>query len=262
MSNVIKHLSIQKKLELSSLQHESNDRMLPIKNRITEAEEEILRNEQILEGLLDKVNLILNQPVHNIISHEGSSKIPSINEISIEIDNEDTEAALNNEETNLQNSSLIDETEVFNSEMVLENEIVDASDHNDFWGNLDDFSHIDNEFKVKSIFDDVNLNFDVSDKPGQINKQVEELQSDVVNKSFNQEEDNNEIDNVLVEQIDTIKSMYIVGKLAGEDLSDNNGNLIISKSSLITKEVVDRANRAGKLADLIINMQLSGPGVG
>lgn len=65
------------------------------------------------------------------------------------------------------------------------------------------------------------------------------------------------VDTSLIEQIDAIKSQYIVGKVAGEDLYDQAGNLIIAKSTKITREVVEEANRLGKLAELIVNMKLS-----
>ena len=64
----------------------------------------------------------------------------------------------------------------------------------------------------------------------------------------------------LLEQIDSIKSQYIVGKVAGEDLMDSNGRLIISKSQVITSQAVNTAHREGKLAELIVNMKISGLG--
>ena len=64
----------------------------------------------------------------------------------------------------------------------------------------------------------------------------------------------------LLEQIDSIKSQYIVGKVAGEDLMDSKGRLIISKSQVITSQAVNTAHREGKLAELIVNMKISGLG--
>lgn len=64
----------------------------------------------------------------------------------------------------------------------------------------------------------------------------------------------------LLEQIDSIKSQYIVGKVAGEDLMDSKGRLIISKSQVITSQAVNAAHREGKLAELIVNMKISGLG--
>jgi len=47
-----------------------------------------------------------------------------------------------------------------------------------------------------------------------------------------------------------------VGKRAGEDLYDQLGVLIISQNQSITEEVVDQAEQAGKLAQLIIQMTI------
>jgi hypothetical protein len=62
---------------------------------------------------------------------------------------------------------------------------------------------------------------------------------------------------ILLEQIDSIKNQYIVGKVAGEDLLDHHGRIMVAKNSMITREVVERANEIGKLAELIVNMKLS-----
>ena len=78
-----------------------------------------------------------------------------------------------------------------------------------------------------------------------------EHQVQVIKPSPETESGNN--DNLL-EQIDAIKSRYIIGRVAGEDLHDANGNLIISKAHVITKQAVSLAHKEGKLAELIMNM--------
>lgn|GEM_PF-6933015 len=64
----------------------------------------------------------------------------------------------------------------------------------------------------------------------------------------------------LSEEISAIRNRYIVGKLAGEDLLDQHGELIIAKHEVITAEVLARADKAGKLADLIVNMKIARAG--
>jgi hypothetical protein len=61
-------------------------------------------------------------------------------------------------------------------------------------------------------------------------------------------------------EIMSIRNRYIVGKLAGEDLYDVNGRLIVSKGSTITPDMVDLAEKAGRLPDLIVNMKIAGVG--
>ena len=59
-------------------------------------------------------------------------------------------------------------------------------------------------------------------------------------------------------EIMSIRNRYIVGKIAGEDLHDADGRLIVAKSGLITAEIVDLAEKAGRLPDLIVNMKIPG----
>lgn len=59
-------------------------------------------------------------------------------------------------------------------------------------------------------------------------------------------------------EIKTIRHKYVVGKLAGEDLLDSGGKVIILKNELITPEVVEKAEMEGKLPELIINMVIPG----
>ncbi len=78
-------------------------------------------------------------------------------------------------------------------------------------------------------------------------------QSDkAVEKSENESIHQVEID----EDARYIRQKYIVGKIAGQDLFDRKGNLIIGGNSKITSQAVDLADREGKLPELIINMIL------
>lgn len=59
------------------------------------------------------------------------------------------------------------------------------------------------------------------------------------------------------EDAEYIRQKYIVGKIAGDDLYDRNGKLIIGRNGRITSQVVNYADREGKLPELIIHMILS-----
>ncbi|MCM8710207.1 hypothetical protein M2651_04095 [Clostridium sp. SYSU_GA19001] len=61
---------------------------------------------------------------------------------------------------------------------------------------------------------------------------------------------------LIAEDFNNIRYKYLVGKIAGEDLFDKNNNVIISKNSIITADVVNKAENEGKLAQLIVNMIL------
>ncbi len=60
----------------------------------------------------------------------------------------------------------------------------------------------------------------------------------------------------LTEEIDSIQQRYLVGKIAGKDLRDGKGRIIVSRNSIITSEIVKKANEEGVLSDLIINMKI------
>lgn len=69
-------------------------------------------------------------------------------------------------------------------------------------------------------------------------------------------EKRNQSSNVIDGEIQNIRRKYIVGKVAGEDLLDREGNFIIKKNEIITIETVQLAEKEGKLANLIVNMKL------
>ncbi|WP_274364179.1 hypothetical protein [Paenibacillus thermotolerans] len=62
----------------------------------------------------------------------------------------------------------------------------------------------------------------------------------------------------VTKEVRQLRYQYIVGKLAGEDLLSDSGDLIIAKHQPITEAVVDEADKEGKLALLIIQMTIPG----
>lgn len=64
------------------------------------------------------------------------------------------------------------------------------------------------------------------------------------------------------EEIRQLRYKYIVGKIAGDDLYDRRGGLIIARNAVITADAVNKADREGKLADLIVSMIIPGLGEG
>jgi hypothetical protein len=59
-------------------------------------------------------------------------------------------------------------------------------------------------------------------------------------------------------ELDALKRSYIVGKLAGEDLLDRRGHVLVARNIVITEEAIRLAEREGKLAELIVNMIIPG----
>ncbi|MHC1719622.1 MAG: hypothetical protein AB9844_02835 [Clostridiaceae bacterium] len=51
---------------------------------------------------------------------------------------------------------------------------------------------------------------------------------------------------------------HIIGKSSGKDIKDRSGDLIVAKGEIITEEIIEKADDAGKLSELIINMAIPG----
>lgn len=64
----------------------------------------------------------------------------------------------------------------------------------------------------------------------------------------------------LSDEIHSIQNRYIVGKAAGENLYAASGRLIVAKGQMITGEIVQNAEREGKLPELIVHMVIPGFG--
>ncbi|ATW23665.1 hypothetical protein DCMF_01620 [Candidatus Formimonas warabiya] len=60
----------------------------------------------------------------------------------------------------------------------------------------------------------------------------------------------------VLEEIERIREKYVVGRIAGADLFDRQKQLIIARNGIITSEVVKKAEKEGKLAELIVNMSM------
>lgn len=115
-------------------------------------------------------------------------------------------------------------------------------------GSPNEWAIIDNEFSIFGNKDDGSHAQPIKNEGIQTNH-LEQIESvDFYNDA-------------ILEQIDSIKTQYIVGKIAGEDLYDHQGHVIVARNSLLTREVVEQANENGKLAELIVNMKLNTEGV-
>jgi|GEM_PF-3907384 len=58
-------------------------------------------------------------------------------------------------------------------------------------------------------------------------------------------------------RVEELKLRYIVGKVAGKDLHDGSGRVIVQRGEGISKSVVAAAEEAGKLVELIVNMVIA-----
>jgi hypothetical protein len=53
-----------------------------------------------------------------------------------------------------------------------------------------------------------------------------------------------------------VRSKYLIGKIVGKDLFDKQGNLLFTKGSIITENLIKTVDKEGKLGELILNMEL------
>lgn len=104
--------------------------------------------------------------------------------------------------------------------------------------NTDDYIDKNEKIKIKNIME----------KP-----EIEKVENKGTDKLIKTELKN---DNVK-EDINRIRNKYLIGKVAGKDLVDSKGNIIVSKDSIITEETIIRAEKEGKLPELIVNMTIT-----
>lgn len=122
-----------------------------------------------------------------------------------------------------------------------------------------DFKHGDNFLKekdIKSVF-----NIEIKETEADLLDGTEFLESSV--RKFQEEKRNNkdqvekmETNKGVSNEINNLRNKYLIGKMAGADILDKNGQTLISKNTLITEEIVDKVESEGKLAELIVNMTI------
>lgn len=60
----------------------------------------------------------------------------------------------------------------------------------------------------------------------------------------------------IVSEREKVRSKYLIGKIVGKDLFDKQGNLLFTKGSIITENLIKTVDKEGKLGELILNMEL------
>lgn len=275
IERVIHYLEEKKAVEIEEIRKGHQERTSHINKQIEEMEIEIQSVEEIFADLLDQFTYQIENPGARRQSSEIEAK--AAGPLIIELD---SNQILSGHEAAVGIEPAVQEqdTQEFQIEEDKRNEekaVQTAAPvhHGDsFWGDLEtmanhsftalqeeslsnntEYDQIDKEFNKKvKVENDLSSPFQNS--ATEINSESKEYEKPELTDSIDRQSD------ALLEQIDSIKTQYIVGKVAGEDLSDLNGKVILSKNSVITRDAVERANQIGKLAELIINMKLAGSG--
>lgn len=135
-------------------------------------------------------------------------------------------------------------------EMSIENEI--QSLNNSLKNIQCNFDILLKTVAVKNNFPETVKGFKVIQYKGRNSKKM--LQNDTEKEIKKMAVNENEL--LDPKDYDSIRNMHILGKYAGDDLISKTGEIIVSKDALITEEVVQVAEDAGKLSELIINMTI------
>jgi hypothetical protein len=118
-----------------------------------------------------------------------------------------------------------------------------------FWG--EDFSE-DIKIEEDKILEEIHSEVD---QP-QVEDYIAAPKEEAKEKPLEQPKKTNLSSKAVTGEIENLRYKYLVGKLVGEDLLDDRGNIIASQNSKITTDIVNRAEREGKLSELILNMTL------
>lgn len=252
--------------------------------KIAEFEEKIKETQafldNILKDILDK-NEHLTEKVKDFIEKEGSYKfIPHrqgsskprsvkmratqtqevTNILAKPIENKKTEIIPYQEQNTTVKESKLDKKE--STELKKEVQSADSKQMFDqvLDQDLSNYSGVSEEKlaeKANEDFQKANLRHeDIEESPRepQITKAIE------INRTPQNEErpiyKANTENKAITIDISNIRSKYLIGKVAGADLLDKDRRVIVAKNAVITNEIVDKAEKEGKLAELIVNMAL------
>lgn len=278
IEKVLHYLEEKKVSEMEEVRKTYTERINKINQQIETLDVEIQSVEKLFSDMFEQFIHQMEHPnpypfsseMKPLFQHEqmsmNASEIASTNEAAVS-----TGVA---EHENMQVSSVTTEQSA-EQRMRAANSIADTIVHSEsfpnsdsFWGDIEQWAStsspslqeepvlVNHEFmQIDEVFEGKGT------KSEEIHQKLSSTKTAEGTNQSNQVESSNNSNtysDALLEQIDSIKTQYIVGKVAGQDLYDLNGNLIVSKNALITREAVERANQIGKLAELIVNMKLTG----
>lgn len=204
---------------------------------------ELEKDNNLFETATDPVD---NSSTEGVKNSDGSI-VPNFFDVNIE---KDSDVSLE-----------IDNKEIINkaSEEKKEHNSMEPAGENINVNNVPDEAEVVafKENKTKGKFDNMFLEITFEEKnalvkgmPSNSDSMETEDVEDQVSDQQNLSENNEDGD------IENIRRKYIVGKIAGEDLHDGSGNIIIRKDNIISMETVAAAEREGKLASLIVDMKI------
>lgn len=248
LNDLTEEMSAQKKSQkIINFGLKKSEQIALLINKVAKEEEESLssewkKRECEIDSEIDEYNTIITNTKENI--EKLLQNIMISNESFMHIIKTHPEIIAENKEI-IENKERIEEIseEIENTESVVTpiEEKQENNIQNSFWGeDLGEFIVTNNEQnEVNNLIDNNKLNNEL-DKKGDI-EQTE--------KEFNASKE-------MEMEIKNIKNNYLIGKIVGEDLFDNNGGRIAYKNEHITEDIIEKAEKSGKLVDLILNMSI------
>lgn len=241
------NLTLEKDLEIDEINkfdiNTSNEEISEVNEEIEEVnQEDSDLTREINEDTLDLIKENSNENIDNLINDE--IYFDHLNDEEINVTFEEKNALIENQQLN------------------------DGITEKDFWGEEFNDSLLETSIVEKGygneVIDELNNieNLNIESDYTKDEEKTETVIKDV--KTIDKKEENDDLStekkgqasNAIDGEIQNIRRKYIVGKIAGDDLLDRNGNLIIKKNDIITIETVQLAEREGKLANLIVDMKL------
>lgn len=205
-------------------------------------------NNDTLDNCLKEVENIIIDKYNDT---ESEMNIEEVNDISImeneEISIDEYTEVLNEEETIIKG---ISDYEV-NNENEIDKYVIDEEEDINY--DISNEYYMDNDKDLYTINED---DYNINSKEQKFEESVEKITETKHKITDTEHEIIDDDTGSMPDSKENIKGKYIIGKLAGEDLFDNNNNLIVSKDSVITTEILDKAEKSGRLINLIMSMQL------
>lgn len=213
-----------------------------LKENVLEIENEILEIKESIKKELEQINKIIKSTNLSLVTTKDSTK------------HDESEASSNL----LNNKMTADGTFPLNESDNLEKIIKPNKDKppvhnnsifklNSFWG------------KIENPKEDEELQENTKPRDDEGHQQAQNQASAAAQEQKEEQEEKRVSDSLgLKEQIDVARYKFILGKIAGEDLFDATGGVIVNKHEEITPRVVEVAQKEDKLSELIINMLVQG----
>lgn len=273
-NEVDKYINNLEKQKISQLEElKESIAMVTAENKMWEKELEELKvllhkqleQQDFMEYALSKAETQINSLI--IRGEENKSESTSIIDEKKDLKNIALDMKTFSEEQNFENDKLekIDlntTISVFESEKDFHNEnaelikdnidLMKDNQEEEIYKTSRELTEIDNgEVNLSTISAEKNDTDNEAENPNYHEENKEKISTEsnsVENKSLESKS--------IISEREKVRSKYLIGKIVGKDLFDKQGNLLFTKGSIITENLIKTVDKEGKLGELILNMEL------